>query len=246
VDDAEIVFQVQTPLDRKTISRHIRHAYALGHPHALGEPQSLSVIANGPSARQAPQDGPVLALNGALKFVREPDFYACCDPQGLVADFLEAPPKKTTYYIASKCHPKVFARLIGRDIRLWDIDDYVAGGIPSAPSITIVALYLMARIGWRVFDVWGWDCCFGSRGEHHAADQPFQGERITNDVGGRIFETTTTWAAEAQSAVIAVSLLEYFGVEVRIHGDGMLRAVIELAKSPTATTAKGPRGRGSP
>lgn len=224
---AEISFDLKTPLNTRTLKRHIRHALGLGLPEAIGEAETLTIIATGPSARQLPKiHGPTLAVNGALSLIAEPTYYAACDPQALVARFLTDPPRLTTYYIASKCHPDVFRALRDRDVRLWHVNDLVPDGVGCASSITVTALNLMVRMGWRRFEVYGWDCCYGPDGSHHASDQgaPEQA-RVNIEIGQRVFHTNTTWAAEAQDAIHVIAMLEFLGVEVVIHGDSMIEAI---------------------
>lgn len=222
-----VSFALKTPLDEETIRGHIAAAKARNLRPAIEPGETLAIIAGGPSASLAPQDGTTLALNAGLSIcTRPPTFYAACDPQEIVADFLTNPPSETTYYIASKCHPKVFDALEGRDVRLWDIADYVPGGVSCAPSITLTALLLFFRLGWRRFEVYGWDGCF--RGEqHHVGNQPHAGDTITLEVGERSFTTTTTWAQEAEDALYLLAIMEFMGAEITIHGDAMVQAIRE-------------------
>lgn len=231
--DAAITFKVKTPLDGEVIRGHIRHAHALGLPPALEPRPGLTVVAGGPSAHQAPMAGPTLALNGALDAVFNPrgiapTYYAACDPQALVADFLRDPPKETIYNIASKCHPDVFDALKDRDVRVWDVSDYVPGGIASAASITLTGLNLFTQLGHREFDVWGWDCCYRN-GRHHAGDQAHIGDDRDIEIGDRTFHTTTTWAWEAETAIQMLPILQFVGVTVNIHGDSMVQALRNLS-----------------
>src|SRR4051812_23421948 len=117
-----------TPDDQ--IRRNMDYALSLGLPEADGGPlKHLTVVANGPSARHLPlwPEGDTLALNGALKLFRtkgaSPTYWAGCDPQPMVADFLDDPPDSTIYFVASKCDKAVFDALKGRDVRLWHIAD---------------------------------------------------------------------------------------------------------------------------
>lgn len=226
---SEVIFDLVTPLNEPTIRRHIRQSLARGLPEAIGEAETLTIIAGGPSALGAPLDGPTAALNGALAAVFTPrgvapTYYAACDPQDIVAQFLVDPPAATKYYIASKCHPDVFDALKDRDVHLWHVSDYVPGGIACAPSITLTALSLFARLGWRKFEVWGWDCCYRN-GRHHAGEQAHAGDDRWLEVGDRKFHTTTTWAAEAQDALIVLAMLEWLGCEITIQGDSMVEAI---------------------
>lgn len=239
MDGRVIEFAIQTPLDGEKIARHIAHAKALGLPEADGRPlRTLRVVAAGPSARDAPLDGPTLALNGALStFTAKglaPTWWAACDPQERVADFLSHTPESTTYLVASKCHPAVFEVLKGRDVRVWHIDDHPVFGraVSSAVSVTLTAMSLMARLGWRRFEVWGWDGCFQG-GAHHAGaiyDEDAPENIVTLEIGERAFCTTPTWAAEAKDAEAQLSIFDWMGIEVDIKGGGMIAALREFGR----------------
>lgn len=197
-------FQIIVPHGEDTISAHIAHALSLGLPEFDDGPlKTLSVIANGPSASLYDFDtpGPTLALNGALKLFTDrgkaPTYWACCDPQALVADFLVNPPLETVYLVASKCHPLVFQMLQGRDVRLWHIDDHpmVKTGhraIPVASSVTLCAISLMARVyGVRHFETYGWDACFNGT-EHHAGQHINEDDYPDNTVSVSVGATQIT------------------------------------------------------
>lgn len=193
---APVQFQVETPCQDE-VPGNIEHALSLGLPEADGEPlKHLTVIANGPSARDAPLDGETLALNGAGKLFfnsgRVPTYWAACDPQrDKVLAFFDVPlSKETIYLIASKCHPDVFKRLEGYDVRLWHISDYKipppGRPVATASSVTLTALTLMRRLGYREFDIYGWDGCYGESGEHHATEQYQSNEAdMTVNVGAK-------------------------------------------------------------
>ncbi len=248
-----VVFDVHTPVDDGTIAENIAHALSLGLPEAdPGPNKRLTVIANGPGALQAPLEGPTLALNGALRLFhnsgRSPTYWAVCDPQEKVADFIpDNPPKDTTYLVASKCHPSVFAKLKDRHVRLWHINDHeIPEGLNKihvASSVTLVVLPLMRRaFNYRQFDIYGWDACYEEVApgviRHHASDlsiPDYPDETLTLTVGatqhedgsftgGRAFRTSRTWALEGRDAMIQLTYADY---SFTIHGDGMIRALWE-------------------
>lgn len=217
--------------------------------------RSLTIVANGPTARSADlirlADSETLALNGSLKLFTDyglaPTYWAACDPQAKVADFLpDNPPAETVYLVASKCHQSVFEKLKGRDVRLWHLMDHPAEGrsrIALASSVTISASWLMHRMGFTDFEYWGWDGCFLDGRHHASSNEPFPvpvlhlnygGDIESGEViGGRTFATTRTWAAEAKGAEQFFQLADYFDIGIKINGDGMFecarQAIMALA-----------------
>jgi len=239
-------FDTRVPADSSTIASNIRHTLSLGLRDADDEPlETLTVIANGPSAldwpgwtdRNAASERPTLALNGALKLFAErgmaPSFWAACDPQALVANFLTDAPRSTQYLVASKCHADVFDALAGRDVRLWHVDeDGTPPGLrtvqPSS-SITGTALALMRALGWRKFEVWGWDACF-INGLDHAAPQPIAPINVVTVVLGegpdaKGFHTTPTWAHEAEGAWKRLWGADY---QVDVRGPGLIAEMLRF------------------
>lgn len=228
-----IRFDVKTPVAGPGLRVHTSLALARDLPSATPEPKSLRVIAGGPSAKNAPLlDGDTLALNGALRLYGEvgPTYWAACDPQEIVAEFVRNAPKNTIYLVAAHCHPSVFHALEGRDVRVWNVDDpstrdLTPDGVPTAVSITLVAMNLMARLGYRRFETWGWDGCYFD-GKSHACDQPHNADDIVVRLQGREgeFHTTTTWAAEAQDAVTLLATADF---KVDVRGGGMFGAILD-------------------
>lgn len=236
---ALVDFDIYTPCDNETLARHIEHSLSLGLPEADAHPLPLlKVIANGPSARKADLSGCTLAVNGALKLFTDqglaPTMWAACDPQELVADFLKDAPKSTHYYLASKCHPSVFEALKDHPhVYLWHIDDCMIPeglrAVPSASTITLTAIILMRRLGFRRIETHGWDCCYLDGLDHanpNAKRHPTASD-VTVNVNGQIFHTTHSWAAEVQDAH---TVMQYGDIQMDIRGGGMLAAVIDALK----------------
>jgi len=228
-----IEFDIRTPVADDRLAFHVASCLERGLPEVEYQAPRiapLTVLANGPSAKRAALDGDVLALNGALKVCLErgvvPKYWAACDPQEMVADFLKDAPDETTYLVCSKCHPKVFDALEGKKVLVWHLDDAVDWGNPivSAVSITLVAFELMERLGYSAFETWGWDGCYVD-GESHAAPQAHGGSDITMLVGDKRYLTTTTWAAEAQDAV---NLFKAMPHQIVVRGGGMLGAILNF------------------
>jgi hypothetical protein len=240
------------PVDAERCRFNIAMNIGLDLPEAM-ERRKLDIVANGPSAmayffRQtdslSPSDAPSLALNGVLRTFLEhglcPTYWAACDPQELVADFLPRdPPHDITYFVASKCHPRVFEKLRGRNVVLWHVKDHPAEGrlrIAPSCSVTMTAAWLFVRRGFTDLDFWGWDGCWIGD-EHHAGDGGV-GEELVNVnfggkvengeiVGGRTFKTSASWSAEYLAAEQFFNLADYLDLNIAVHGDGMMKEAYE-------------------
>ena len=235
-----VEFEIKTPVADDGLVANVRHSLSLGLPELCRLPPStrqLSVIANGPTAWGAEFGGnPTLAVNGALRLFTDrnaaPNYWIGCDPQAHLADFLKRAPQSTTYLVASKCHPSVFEALKGRRVILWHVDDLATwdlvqdrDAISTAVSVTICAFEVMERLGFSRFETWGWDGCYID-GRDHASPQAHRAIDIENDVGGKVFQTTTTWALEAQDAWNKLR-----GANIDIRGGGMIGAIFDYQRS---------------
>lgn len=224
MDDAGLIQRVQSCLAR-------------GLPNLGWEPSKssrLKIIANGPSARAADLSGETMALNGALKLFTDkglaPTYWTACDPQELVAGFLDSPPLSTIYLVCSKCHPSVFERLKDRQVIVWHLDDFGPWDLVKdldpirlACSVTICAFEVGERLGYQSFETWGWDACYLD-GLNHANSQFHIVETITNEIGTEEFVTTRTWLLEGQDAV---NKFRQTKRDVIIHGEGMIKALFD-------------------
>lgn len=236
----ELTFDVTTPCDGAALRRNVEHALSLGLPDIERYPscgRRLSIIANGPTAKDAPLGGHTLAVNGAGKLFtragKAPSFWAACDPQEMVADFFDDPPEETVYLIGSKCHPSVFEALKDRRVILWHLgdeggyEDLVADKphIWRGPTITLCAFDLADWLGYEGLDLYGWDGCFYGK-QHHAIDQD-NGKRqiITLGVGTTTFPTTMTWFYEMD---FAVRYLRQTRRSIYVHGNGMFGAQLRF------------------
>ena len=146
---SRIEFSLQTPCSDDVCRANIALSLGLHLPEVKAR-KRLTVIAGGPSAKYAlPCEGDTVALNGALRlFTKQglsPTYWACCDPQPLVADFLAEAPYDTVYLVASKCDPSVFERLALHRVRLWHVRDYPVPGKfrqVLAESVTMSSMWM--------------------------------------------------------------------------------------------------------
>jgi hypothetical protein len=236
-------YNVRLPVEPAALRRNVEAALARGLPE-LTEPlgarqHRLRVVATGPSARlpefRYALSGvmPSLAVNGALDLFDgvAPEFWAACDPQAKVADFLRDPPHGTTYLVASHCDPAVFDALRGRRVLVWHLlsDAYrdLLGDracVYQLATITLCSLFgLGDLLGFSRYETFGWDGCFFGAA-HHANDQaPPTDPILLNEVGEARFATTTSWLYEAE---IAENAFITWPRDVRVNGPGFFGAVL--------------------
>ena len=235
-----IEFAISTP--DADLQANINHALSLGLPEADCREKTLHLIANGPSAGEVNLGllhGDTMALNGSIELFRReggnPTYWIGCDPQEHLAHFLQDAPEKTVYLIASKCDRAVFDALHDRMVRLWHVNDVLIPDrrqVPCAVSVTLCAMMLAHRLGYRRIDVWGWDCSFTGE-DHHAGPGTLSSTptRVEIEVGeppnSRFFTSTSTWAAEVKDASGILPVLRWCGTDVVIHGSGMMAAILE-------------------
>lgn len=235
--DSPIEFDIRTPLSEEQLADNVADCLKRGLPEVervVGSGK-ITVLANGPSAANCPLDGDIVALNGALKLCAEkgvvPKYWAGCDPQALMADFVRDGPDETVYLVCSKCHPDVFDALSGKKVLVWHLDDYGPWALVKdrdpvslGVSITIVVFELMKRLGYSEFETWGWDGCYRD-GRSHAVSQKHGGSNIRMEVGEAVFDTTTTWALEAQDALNKFRIMS---TDVTICGGGMIGEILKF------------------
>lgn len=228
-----IEFALKTPADDLCLS-NIGHSITLGLPtieRQYGKNWSIDLFASGPSSRNIPKARCTAAVNNALRlFDKEgPTFWIACDPQEIVSDFLpDDPPSNTTYLVATKCHPSVFAKLKDRTVKLWQIDDYDLQpdvlGVPTAVSVTLCAINLLAQMGYTNLTTYGWDGCF-IEGEGYATPQTEFKDKIDVHLNGNVFPTTTAWACESEDAV-AQFRRDHGHYRVKVKGPGMIGDIV--------------------
>ncbi len=246
-----IQFQSVMPCTQDELGANIAHALSLNLPEADAEPiKTLTIIANGPSALECPLKGltgPTLAINGALSlFTRQglaPTYWAACDPQPGIVDFLDTIPPRTLYLLASTCAPVVFRRLLDRNrqVRLWHIDTHPLARaqcqpIKTASTITLMSFQLMRRLGFRHFEVYGWDACYDGL-KHHASDpeltepDPDGWSLVINE---RPYYTKPCWALEGQEAL---QMLQRADFTINVHGNGLIAALIKANSERQSASA---------
>jgi hypothetical protein len=143
------------------------------------------------------------------------------------------------YLVASQCHPSVFHRLAGKNVRVWHA--FTPGvkerlrerGIVDEPliyggSAAVTRAIAVAHVGgYRDIHIHGADSSY--RGdERHAQPTRFDGKitRIDIHCGGREFVTTPPLAVQAQDFPWIVEFLS--DVKFTVHGDGLIPHIARM------------------
>lgn len=242
--------EVETPGDKEEIAARCLVNEARGLPDAL-QAQTCVIISSGPSARsetpwKALEGLTTVAVNNALRLCLEqghvPTYWACCDPQELVTDFLpDDAPKATTYLVANKCPASLFDKLARLNLatEIWRISDYRSGDklhVPTASTVTLTAQALMRFKGFHRFEHYGWDCCYIDENAHAISQIEPDAQRmqfeIQNEDGSLVgsFPTNSSWIAELHDSIIQTYNVTVMGYEVAVHGPGAVRAVLKAKK----------------
>ena len=200
-----------------------------------------SIVCYGPSLADTWRliKRPIVTVSGAHDYLVKrgivPDFHVDCDPREHKARMLQNPQSKTTYLMATVCHPKYWEVLKGHNVRLWHLingDDlktvaWVLENHPEGANSMIGggstvgqrAMNVMAALGYRRFNVHGMDCSFTTdrhAGPHFGKEQA----KIFVKAGNRVFQTTRQML---QAAIEMEQFITTQDAEVAFFGDGLMQ-----------------------
>lgn len=210
-----------------------------------------SIVCYGPSLADTWKliKRPIVTVSGAHDYlVRRgivPDFHVDCDPREHKARMLQNPQDKTTYLMATVCHPKYWEVLKGRKVRLWHLingDDLetVAWVMQNHPegansmigggsSVGQRAMNVMAALGYRRFNIHGMDCSF-TTDRHAGAHLGKEQAKIFVKAGNRVFQTTRQML---QAAIEMEQFITTQDAEIAFFGDGLMQETALQLKGMT-------------
>jgi hypothetical protein len=201
----------------------------------------LHVVGYGPSLSQTWRqiDGPCLTMSGAHGFLTErgitPTWHAEMDPRAHKVAMLQ-PNCLTTYLIAGVCHPSVWNKLNGYDVRKFhvlssrDTPDWLQRNekrgavlVGGGSEIGLAALHLAGFMGWRRFKLHGFDHSLRLGERHAGAHLGPKQQEIFWRVGERVFATTKIMV---NAAIECLQTFEQYPIEVELMGDGLLQEMV--------------------
>jgi hypothetical protein len=257
IDGIELVGDINTPDD--VIRAQIAHAIRQDHPQARPEflkPDVVALVGSGPSLNNTVEElrdlmlggAKIVTTNGALQWCLDHNFRPSAtvvlDARPSTARFVAPEVPGCLHYVASQCHPDVWATVARRErVAIWHaaaeegpataiLDDYYGKGrwmpVPGGSTVASRALLLLRQAGYTRFHLFGVDSCWLGD-QHHAFDQP------ENETDKRIaVDVTPSGGGETQRFFCAPWHLKQFedfllvvrthGHEFRLnlHGDGLL------------------------
>ena len=162
--------------------------------------EEITVVSAGPL--MIPEDvrgKKIIAVKHALKPLKEAGVtpWACIllDPRPHVADFVKNADPKVKWFVASQVNPKVTQMLLDKGCEVWGYHASVgadeghlttmqAGSIISGGSATATrGLYLLYHLGFRNFNLYGYDLCYPDKPDMAAKDQYGQPKYMEFSVG---------------------------------------------------------------
>jgi SAM-dependent methyltransferase len=228
-------------------------------PHKVQE-QPIIVLAGGPSLSdfadeirsQAAAGVPVVTVNAAYGWALDqgilPAAQVMLDAREFNRRFVERVIPTCRYLMSSQAHHATVAALPREQTWLWHSGDselvkrmhehraMEAGRdhewypVFGGTTVMLRALPLLAMLGFRKFDIYGWDSCLRDDAHHAYAQPENDGGRVLEiEVGGRSFRCNGWMAVQANELprVIRYVLGPIEGLELRVHGDGLIAWILQ-------------------
>jgi hypothetical protein len=245
--------------DDATLYAHIAANMARGLPVL---PQHLThdgvavMVGSGPSVKdQLPSIRDARDRGGFLVAIKDthdwllahdiiPNAAVAIDPQPSRAHVFQNPHHDVRYFIASQVHPEMLDHLSGYHVSLWHA--YVRKNQtvppPGTPLISggtttgLRAITLLYSMGFREFELYGYDSCLADGLLRMNGDVPRTGDDTINEivVHGETFHcnpSMTAQAAEFQNLYWSMP-----DISIQSHGDGLISAILNArANRPLRT-----------
>lgn len=151
---------------------------------------------------------------------------------------------KCKYLIASQVHSSTLDGLPRDRTYLWNSGISEANEnlireltgyyfpVPGGSTVVLRSLALLRILGFWKIHLFGFDSCVKPNGQHHAYDQAENDNELLIPVtcGGKTFECTPWMVSQASEFRDVVKFLGD-EVEIAVHGDGLIAAIIENGAS---------------
>lgn len=179
----------------------------------------------------------IITCSGAHKFLLEkgiiPTWHVDLDPRPHKVQLLGQPHKDVEYLIASTCHPNMFDKLEGYNVKLWHI--YATEkeayrmlppgewAITGGGSVGLRAMSIARFFGFTNQHIFGMDGCEGKTGKHADFHPNQSKERFPTIYEGKIYYTIPGILEPAKQTFHELNQLK--DVKATFYGDGLVQAM---------------------
>jgi hypothetical protein len=235
----EIRITVKPAYSDQQIIDNLNYSLKLNYPVITPNMKSgvVSICGGGRSIKDTLPElkGDVWACNGTYNWMLEqgvtPDYAFFWDSGLELPKYIEKTNPKTTFLVASICHPEVFKKLEGCNVLMWhpawgkvtndsllehNRNEIMIGG--GSACITR-APFLASAMGYKEIHLHGADSS-AEDGETHIAKGSEVRDLTDILCAGRWFKTPKWLAAQADEFTWMTKQLK--GSEIIVHGDGLL------------------------
>lgn len=238
-------------------------------PHKAQPDQVVYLLAGGPSLNDYESQiiewgktgNPIVTMNGTYNWLIErgvrPAMQVLLDAREFNRRFVSPIIDNCKYMVSSQCDPDTLASLPREQTWLWHsgqsdivkevMDEYAAKQqngrewypVYGGTAVCECALTILAMLGYRKVEVFGWDSCL-REGKHHAYEQKENDytNTLTMTVGGKKFKCHGWMVVQANEIPRYVRhvLSKVEGFEMVVHGDGLIAHMLQhyaaLGKEP--------------
>lgn len=246
----DTIFELDCVADKETRQKHVDRACARGLPICVNRKErsgKVAVVGSGPSATECVDllkewDGEIWGINGAFEWMIhrgiKPTAFVALDPdpdENILKDYLITTPNDATYYLGAMCHPAVFDRLEGKNVRIWfPIDgeaQFPFGAVPVHGGSTCLgrAPNLAYVLGWREVHIMGGDSSYTHK-SHVYGNAGYPPGAFPVEMNGKLYITNRQMMQQACD--FAEQMVEWARpgpkgetpLSVTLYGDGLMQA----------------------
>jgi len=255
IDRAEI--NVNDERLKENICANLSAGYREVVPHEVQPDTVVYLLAGGPSLAdyeeqivQAGKEGKlIVTTNGTYNWLIErgirPAAQMMVDGRKFNKRFVTPIIDTCKYLISSQCDPEVLQSIPKDQVWMWhsgehdalkealkEFPEHECYPVHGGTTIITRALTLLAMLGFRKVEVFGWDSCLRDKSHHAYAQPENDSEKIVEiEAAGRKFLCHPWMIVQASDfQVITRHILSNIdGFEMVVHGDGLISHLINTA-----------------
>jgi len=217
--------------------------------------EEIAIVCYGPSLKQTWPEvkrfKKIMTCSGSHQFLLErgiiPTWHVDLDPREHKVKMLGQPHKDVEYLMASTCHPTMWDKLEGFNVKLWHIfnnednkevpltyprGDWILSGGNNVGLRCMVVARLMGYTNQHIF---GMDCSFPNKDENHHAGSHLNTYKkyYETPYGGKTYYCEPAMVTYARQFFHEIKQLP--DVKIALYGEGLLQHMAYVKKDEKAT-----------